>query len=438
MVLPSSGPISLLDINSEYVANTEINGAQTAAVTTITVANASTFPTTGSLYVRGTGEVITYTGKTATTFTGCVRGTSGSVASALADKSIISVFRQNISLNDFYASGGYVDNGQKNGLEEFIPLTGEISLNKFYGGRASRALFSGGQLANSTGVSTIDYVTISTAGNATAFGGLRLPGYNATASSSATRAVFCGGFYNPNYVASIDYVTIVIAGNATSFGALTAAKTIGSAASSTTRSVLAGGWVLSSLLETAAIEYLTIANTGNSAAFGSLTQARDSSAAASSSTRAVFGGGYLGSLPLASRYVNTLDYVTIATIANATAFGVLATSRSVLGAASSSTRSIFGGGYTGTVVTSNVDYVTIATAGNATNFGYLTSAKNTITAAGSPTKAVFGGGQISSVATNNIDSVTIGTLGNASSFGTLTTARSSLSGSSNNHGGLYT
>jgi hypothetical protein len=58
------------------IAYTTLNGGINNSVTTITVVSTAGFPTAGEL--RITSEVITYTGKTPTTFTGCTRGARGS------------------------------------------------------------------------------------------------------------------------------------------------------------------------------------------------------------------------------------------------------------------------------------------------------------------------------------------------------------------------
>jgi hypothetical protein len=50
-----------------------------AIATTINVASTTSFPTAGTIQIEW--EIITYTGKTSTTFTGCTRGTNGSIAS---------------------------------------------------------------------------------------------------------------------------------------------------------------------------------------------------------------------------------------------------------------------------------------------------------------------------------------------------------------------
>ena len=66
--------------------STTINivGGINSSITTITVASTSSFPSSGTIYVDvGTlTEAITYSGKTSTTFTGCVRGALGSTATS--------------------------------------------------------------------------------------------------------------------------------------------------------------------------------------------------------------------------------------------------------------------------------------------------------------------------------------------------------------------
>ena len=57
-------------------AYTTLNGGINNSVTTITVVSTTGFPTAGELRIAS--EVITYTGITSTTFTGCTRGARGS------------------------------------------------------------------------------------------------------------------------------------------------------------------------------------------------------------------------------------------------------------------------------------------------------------------------------------------------------------------------
>ena len=61
-------------------ATSTLNGAITAVATTITLADASSFSTSGS--VRINDEIITYSGKSTNDLTGCTRGTGGTTAIA--------------------------------------------------------------------------------------------------------------------------------------------------------------------------------------------------------------------------------------------------------------------------------------------------------------------------------------------------------------------
>ena len=70
----------------------------------------------------------------------------------------------------------------------------------------------------------IDYITITTAGNATDFGDLTETRGLAGAGSSRTRGLFCGGAINPSPLKTsntVDYVTIASTGNAVDYGDLT-------------------------------------------------------------------------------------------------------------------------------------------------------------------------------------------------------------------------
>ena len=75
---------------------------------------------------------------------------------------------------------------------------------------------------------TIDYVTISTPGNATDFGDLTVArnGLAATSNGTDNRGIFGGGYDGSNYQNTIDYVTISTPGNATDFGDLTVARNV--------------------------------------------------------------------------------------------------------------------------------------------------------------------------------------------------------------------
>jgi hypothetical protein len=65
----------------------QLNGAIDNSQTTITVDSTAEFPTSGRLDIDT--ELITYTGKTATDFTGCVRGVNGTTAATHLDNAIV-------------------------------------------------------------------------------------------------------------------------------------------------------------------------------------------------------------------------------------------------------------------------------------------------------------------------------------------------------------
>ena len=77
------------------------------------------------------------------------------------------------------------------------------------------------------------------------------------------------------------------------------------------------------------------------------------------------------------RLFNVIDYIAITSLGNATDFGDLTQSKFHSGTCSSSTRGVFGGGWTPTRV-NTIDYITIATIGNALDFGDMTIASEGI------------------------------------------------------------
>jgi len=66
---------------------TQLDGALNSSATTITVDATAAFPTSGRIDIDT--ELITYSGKTATTFTGCVRGVNGSTAASHLDNAVV-------------------------------------------------------------------------------------------------------------------------------------------------------------------------------------------------------------------------------------------------------------------------------------------------------------------------------------------------------------
>ena len=139
--------------------------------------------------------------------------------------------------------------------EEYVPATGD------------RGIFANHDLE-------INYITISTTGDATDFGDLSVNRVQfAACSNSVTgRGLFGGG---GSYTNVIDYITILSVGNALDFGDLTNANRSewSGGMSSSTRAVWAGGHSGGGTQQNS-IEFVTIQTTGNATDFGDLTVGR--------------------------------------------------------------------------------------------------------------------------------------------------------------------
>jgi hypothetical protein len=296
----------------------------------------------------------------------------------------------------------------------------------------SYVFFAGGGTGTNTNI--IDYVEITSTGNATDFGDLSVPLFGVGGLASTTRGIMAGGSNAASTgVNTIQYITMSSKGNTTNFGNLNAGARVNGPGtlSNSTRGIVAGAegtaptYPLSNV-----IDYITIASVGNATDFGDLSSTRYVIGATASTTRGVFAGG--------SPQTNVIEYITIASIGNTTDFGDLPQSKYRLsnGVVSSTTRGIFAGGRsdpTGGVNT--IDYITIATTGNATDFGDLLGpAANTFGSGSNLIRGVFGGGE--SANTNVIQYITIATTGNALDFGDLTVGRTYVGGFSNANGGL--
>ena len=232
-----------------------------------------------------------------------------------------------------------------------------------------------------------------------------------------TRGVYAGGNDNP-YTNVIQYITITTAGNATDFGDLGQQRAYPGGASNGTRGVVAGG-VYGNAKNN--IYYFTVATTGNASTFGTLTVARSRLAGLSNKTRAVFGGGQ----NLSGQSDNTMDYITVDTTGNATDFGDITTfyAGTQYGGTNSKTRGLWGGSAIGG--TKNIEYITIDTPSNTTDFGNLSVSRNGTAACTDGLRAVFGGGQSNNT---TMDYVSIDTLGDATDFGDLTEGLSNMAG----------
>lgn len=294
---------------------------------------------------------------------------------------------------------------------------------------ASAAVWYGdrGVIAGS-GTYTIQYIDITTTGNATDFGDLTLTRESGAAFSDGTYGVFAGGYAAFTDYDTIDYVTISTLGNAADFGDLTVGRDDVGGLSNSTRGVVAGGRNTSNTT-TNIIDYVTIATTGNATDFGDLIgNKKQLDGGASDGTYGVFGSGNI---------INeSLDYITIDTTGNATLFGYdnaitdFGNTRAESTTTSDTTRGLIGGG--GQTICNDITYFTIATTGNTTDFGDLTRTHKRLTSVSNATYAIFCGGYDTNSPNNynTMDYVTIQTTGNASDFGDLLEAKDEFFGTS--------
>ena len=294
-------------------------------------------------------------------------------------------------------------------------------------GTGTRGVF--GMRAEPSITDSIDFITISTLGNAQDFGNSTDSRYTYSTCASSTRGFMGGGF--SGLVDTIDFVTFASTGNATDFGNLTQARWVMcQGAADSTRGMFVGGLDPSPSTTFNIIDFITMAQTGNAVDFGDISSTRRMGSGCQSSTRAIFAGGYTPS------NTNVIDFVTTSTTGDAADFGDLNYEQKNGSAASNSTRGLFfGGNDGGNPYNNNISFITIATKGNAADFGDLTVSVGGGGSSSSPTRAVRGGG-LAPGNSNVIDKVEIPTTGNAVDFGNLNASGHNLQGFSNGHGGL--
>jgi len=308
------------------------------------------------------------------------------------------------------------------------------------GGRG-RLVFGGGYYPSPhADLGTMDFVEISTLGNAVDFGDFLLTRSAFQCGSSGTRGLFAGGTYpgRPNTgETQIDYITFQSGGGANDFGDMSFEGTHkGSGISNGIRGVFCGGYAGDSPYHMfATCQFVTIATLGNSAFFGELTQPASTDASASDRTRGCITGMEIGNNPSTTN-INNIEFLTTATLGNAQDFGDLTLARRCSnGCSSSTTRGLFYSGSPGPGPHRNtIDYITIQTKGNATNFGDMTTFGNV-------GGAVHGSNLTRSVNHqsgdgNVIEFVTIATTGNTSDFGDMTNGRAPAGAIDNSNGSM--
>ena len=272
----------------------------------------------------------------------------------------------------------------------------------------------------------IDFMNLSTTGNAADFGNLSVARHGVSASSSRSRGIFLGG-ETPSVSDVIDFVTIASTGNATDFGNISYNGHYSTSWSNGVRLVKAGGEAPSPAYTINSAEYITIAQTGNAVDFGDLSEKRRRAMAIGSPTRMLICGGY--SSPANK---DTIDFFTFSTTGNAADFGNLSEAKNTGGGSSNAVTGF---------VSDDTDYdrITIATLGNGVNTADLSSTRTALASMSTKTRAVFAGGYSPSSPypeINIIDYQQFASDGNFIDFGDLTTDFRNTAGLSNGHGGL--
>ena len=153
-----------------------------------------------------------------------------------------------------------------------------LSMNNGSAANNTRGLIALGQAGGSPQQSRqIQFITLSTLGDAQDFGEVTTLNKAGTAAvASSTRACFMGGVgttSDATHISNvIDFVTISTLGNAEDFGDMTVAVDNMASASNSTRGLHAGGRTGSPAAEALqnVIGFITIASTGNAADFGDL------------------------------------------------------------------------------------------------------------------------------------------------------------------------
>jgi hypothetical protein len=256
---------------------------------------------------------------------------------------------------------------------------GDLSLARSYlsatsNGTDDRGVWAAGCDSGFNALDRIDYVTISSPGNATDFGNAR-SAYGPAACSNGTtgKAVIAGG-YTSSYSNTMGSISIGTPGNYSNEGTLTTAKyTCGSTSNGTNDR---GLWMSGAQPSgTNSIDYRTVSSTGSASDFGDLAEASVGTSAMSNDTndRAVMIGGSATTATDAMRAYN--QYVTITSTGNATFFGYSYNCGRVKPNTFSNgtgERGVIAGGYFNTqpqTMVSQCDYITINSLGDSTSWG---------------------------------------------------------------------
>jgi len=167
-------------------------------------------------------------------------------------------------------------------------MGGEVNIPPNMTTPGDRALMAGGE---SPGTSNIDYLTISTTGNASKFGDLIVATFDgANCVGGTTRAFFGGGSQPSGWTDRVMAVNFASKGNASDFNNLTEGRRNPTATGNSIKGIFAGGNNPSNA-NTNVIQQFIQSSFGNCIDFGDLLGVQKKSAPSQSPTRGLIAGG---------------------------------------------------------------------------------------------------------------------------------------------------
>ena len=297
----------------------------------------------------------------------------------------------------------------------------------------ARGVWSGGDPSRTD---DMDYITISTRGNAVDFGNLPFvnAGGNIGMQSSQTRGFVSGGEApvgdSHNYITKFEFAST---GSASDFADLDFTSKNGGSYANATRAIQHRGYGAPSI-DHEDVCFFTMAHQGNAVDFGDITTGSSyGGSGMASPTRGVIviGRDQPGN-------TNAMEFCTISSTGTFNDFGDTtdANNGPRSGTGGNATRGVIMGGGNPSYTTT-CSYITFASKGNSTNFGNLETAQAYGQAVSDSITVIMGGGTAPDGSqTNKMQVINIESGGTAVDCGDLLSSRRERMASSNGHGGL--
>jgi len=276
-----------------------------------------------------------------------------------------------VGVQDDYEYINIASGGNAQSFGELFQVNG--SANWAGASSATRGIFFGGSNPNNNYMNAMEYITIASTGNGKDFGNLTQRTSYVGACASSTRGIRVGGYLGTPASGpttnALDYVEISTLGDALDFADMTQPRYVVSACGSATRGIISGGAGDNPYPPSSSIDVIVFANKANAVRFGDLTTTRWGAASSSNSTRAVVAAGR-GDVP-ATVTETSVDSMTIATEGNAIDFAELEIPRDRFTSCANQVRSVLIGGQDnpGGTVTNSIEFIIISSGGKAADFG---------------------------------------------------------------------